>query len=71
MGSRPSVANEPAVAELSRISVFGCEGVCGAAVVTAGCADLFAAFGAVDVVDAGAPFADAALEPDEEVDEPA
>ena len=44
MGSRPSVFRAPAVAELSRISVFGCAGA-GAGV---GAADLSDAFGVVE-----------------------
>ena len=47
MGSRPSVFSAPAVAELSRISVFGCAGA-GAGV---GAADLSDTFGAVERVD--------------------
>lgn len=50
MGSRPSVFRAPAVAELSRISVFGCAGA-GAGV---GAADLSVAFGVVERVDEGA-----------------
>jgi len=50
MGSRPSVFRAPAVAELSRISVFGCAGA-GAGV---GAADLSDAFGVVERVDEAA-----------------
>ncbi len=55
MGSRPSVFRAPAVAELSRISVFGCAGA-GAGV---GAADLSDAFGVVERVDEAADGADA------------
>jgi hypothetical protein len=50
MGSRPSVLNPPAVAELSRISVFGCAGS-GAGV---GAADLSDPLGVAERVDEGA-----------------
>jgi hypothetical protein len=50
MGSRPSVLRAPDVAELSRISVFGCAGE-GAGV---GAADLSDPFGVAERVDEGA-----------------
>ena len=50
MGSRPSVFRAPAVAELSRISVFGCAG----AGTGVGAADFSDPFGVVERVDEGA-----------------
>jgi len=50
MGSRPSVFKAPAVAELSRISVFGCAG----AGTGVGAANFSDPFGVVERVDEGA-----------------
>ena len=61
MGSRPSVFRAPAVAELSRISVFGCAGA-GAGV---GAADLSDELGVVERFDEFAVDEGAEVTPEE------